>query len=120
MQEIELTPEQKRIVLAPLGKPRSVFLEGPVGCGKTTAAVQRMLHLLSSGVPAHSILVWVPQRSLGRPYVEALRRPTTPAGTRVDVLSVDGLARRMLDLFWPLIAEQAGFEAGAGAMPGAD
>jgi len=110
MQEIELTPEQKRIVLAPLGKPRSVFLEGPVGCGKTTAAVQRMLHLLSSGVPAHSILVWVPQRSLGRPYVEALRRPTTPAGTRVDVLSVDGLARRMLDLFWPLIAEQAGFD----------
>lgn len=107
---IEWTPEQKRLVLAPVGEPRTVFLEGPAGCGKTTAAVERMLHLLDVGVRADSVLVWVPQRSLGQPYIEALRRPTVPAGARVDVLSVDGLARRTLDLFWPVIAAHAGFD----------
>jgi len=109
MADIELTPEQKSLVLMPVGEPRTVFLEGPAGCGKTTVAVQRLLYFLDVGVRADHILVWVPQRSLGRPYVEALRRPTIPAGARVDVLSVDGLARRALDLFWPVIAGQAGF-----------
>jgi hypothetical protein len=108
LDELELTPEQKRWVLAPVGEPRSVFLEGPAGCGKTTVAVHRMLHLLDVGVRADSILVWVPQRSLGRPYVRALQRPDVPAGTRVDVLGIDGLARRTLELFWPLVAERAG------------
>lgn len=110
MPEIELTPQQKNLVLAPLGEPRSTFLEGPAGCGKTTAAVHRLLYLLEVGVRADTILVWVPQRSLGRPYVEALRQPDVPAGARVDVLSLDGLARRLLDLFWPVVAEPAGFD----------
>lgn len=110
MDSIDLTPEQKELVLAVVGAPRTTFLEGPAGCGKTTVAVRRMLYLLDVGVRADSILVWVPQRSLGRPYVEALQRPTVPAGARTDVLSVDGLARRTIDLFWPVIAEQAGFD----------
>jgi hypothetical protein len=110
MAEIELTPQQKSIVLAPLGEVRSTFLEGPAGCGKTTAAVHRLLYMLDVGVRADTILVWVPQRSLGRPYVEALRQPEVPAGMRVDVLSLDGLARRLLDLFWPVVAEPAGFD----------
>lgn len=110
LNERELTPEQKRWVLTPVGEPRSVFLEGPVGCGKTTVAVQRMLHLLDVGVRADSILVWVPQRSLGRPYAQALQHPDLPAGTRVDVLGIDGLARHMLELFWPVMAKPAGFD----------
>lgn len=110
MARTELTPQQKNLVLAPLGEPRSIFLEGPAGCGKTTAAVHRLLYLLEVGVRADTILVWVPQRSLGRPYVEALRQPDVPAGARVDVLSLDGLARRALDLFWPVVAERAGFD----------
>jgi hypothetical protein len=107
---IELTPQQQNLVLAPPGEPRSTFLEGPAGCGKTTAAVHRLLYLLEVGVRADAILVWVPQRSLGRPYVEALRQPDVPAGARVDVLSLDGMARRALDLFWPVVAERAGFD----------
>jgi hypothetical protein len=110
MLQIEWTPQQKRLVLAPVGEPRATFLEGPAGCGKTTVAVQRVLYLLDVGVRADHVLVWVPQRSLGQPYVEALRRPTVPAGARVDVLSVDGLARRTIDLFWPVIAGRAGFD----------
>jgi len=107
---IELTPEQESIVLAPLGHPRRLLVEGPAGCGKTTAAVWRLRHLLDVGVRADSIIIWVPQRSLGRPYLEALARPDVPAGARVDVLGIDGLARRSLDLFWPVVAAQAGFD----------
>jgi hypothetical protein len=110
MPDVELTPEQKSIILAPVGEPRTCLLEGPAGCGKTTTAVQRLLYLLDIGVRADSILIWVPQRSLGRPYLQALSSPATPAGARVDVLSIDGLARRTLDLFWPTIAVPAGFE----------
>ena len=106
----ELTAEQKLVALAPVGDPRATFLHGPAGCGKTTAAVQRMLYLLDVGVRADRLLVWVPQRSLGQPYVDALRGPTSPAGPRPTVLSVDGLARRMIDLLWVLLAEPAGFD----------
>ena len=110
MPGIELAREQKRLVVGPVGDPRTTFLDGPAGCGKTTVAVQRMLYLLDVGVRADRILVWVPQRSLGQPYVEALRDPRVPAGGRVDVLSADGLARRAIDLFWPVIAVSAGFD----------
>jgi hypothetical protein len=105
-----LTPEQKSVSLAPVGDPRTTFLEGPAGCGKTTTAVQRLLYLLEVGVPADWILVWVPQRSLARPYIQALRQPEAPSGARVQVLSVDGLARRTIELFWPMIAARASFD----------
>jgi hypothetical protein len=105
-----LAPEQKNVALAPVDDPRTTFLEGPAGCGKTTTAVQRLQYLLGVGVPPDSMLVWVPQRSLARPFIEALRQPDAPSGTHVQVLSIDGLARRMIELFWPTIAAQAGFD----------
>jgi hypothetical protein len=86
-----------------------VFLEGPPGTGKTTLAVARMLDLLAAGVPGGNILVLTPQRTLATPYLEALRSPEAPAGELVTVLTVGGLARRSLDLFWPLVAADAGF-----------
>jgi len=86
-----------------------VFLEGPAGTGKTTAGVARLLRLLDAGVPARAILVIVPQRTLAIPYSEALRRPTVRPGGQVTIATVGGLAQRMVDLFWPLVAEEAGF-----------
>jgi hypothetical protein len=88
---------------------RKIFLEGPAGSGKTTAAVARLLHLLESGVPGDSILVIVPQRTLATPYYDALRRASVPAGGQVTILTVGGLAQRTVDLFWPLVVEDAGF-----------
>jgi len=85
------------------------FLTGPAGSGKTTAGVQRLLHLLDSGILAEAILVFVPQRTLATPYYEALHSPDLAPGGQVTVLTVGGLARRMVDLFWPLVAEKAGF-----------
>jgi hypothetical protein len=102
-----LTPEQRAVVGAPIQD--RIFLSGPAGTGKTTAAVERVLHLLENGVQGNQILLLVPQRTLATPYYDALHSPNTPAGGAVSVLTIGGLARRMVDLFWPLVAEEAGF-----------
>ena len=107
MTSFTLSDPQLALVEQPI--ERKVFLEGPAGTGKTTAAAAHLLGLLASGVPARSILVLVPQRTLASPYYEALRRPTIDAGGLVTIFTVGGLAQRMVDLFWPLIAEEAGF-----------
>jgi hypothetical protein len=104
---LSLTEQQQPVVERPA--EGRLFLTGRAGSGKTTAGVERMLHLLHSGVPAESILVFVPQRTLATPYYEALHSPDLPPGGQVTVLTVGGLARRMVDLFWPLIARRAGF-----------
>jgi hypothetical protein len=87
----------------------SLFLTGSAGSGKTTAAVHRLRSLLSTGVRADSILVLLPQRTLVRPYREALQDPEMPAGAAVPVTTIGGLAKRLVELFWPLVAETAGF-----------
>jgi len=86
-----------------------IFLEGPAGTGKTTAGAARLLRLLEAGIPASEILILLPQRTLGTPYLEALNQPEAFTGGMVSLLTVGGLARRMVELFWPLISAQAGF-----------
>jgi hypothetical protein len=86
-----------------------IFLEGPAGVGKTTAAVERMLYLMAEGVPGNSILLVLPQRTLGGPYLRALAQPGVLSGGLVSILTMNGLAQRMVDLFWPIIAAPAGF-----------
>ncbi|MCD6284292.1 MAG: hypothetical protein J7M39_00070 [Anaerolineae bacterium] len=107
MTDLDLAPHQLAIAHAPLD--RRIFLEGPAGTGKTTAGVARLHHLLDAGVPADSIQVLVPQRTLGQPYAQASRDPERQVGGVVNVATVGGLARRMIDIFWPLAAEVAGF-----------
>ncbi|MGA9348285.1 MAG: UvrD-helicase domain-containing protein, partial [Anaerolineae bacterium] len=107
MASFSLTDQQLALINRPIES--KIFLEGPAGTGKTTAGVGRLLHLLDSRVRARSILVLVPQRTLAAPYYEALRRPTVRAGGQVTISTVGGLAQQAVDLFWPLIAEEAGF-----------
>ncbi len=102
-----LSPSQLDLIERPLDA--RIFLEGPAGSGKTTAGVERLLHMMAQGVPGGSILLLVPQRTLAGPYYEALRTPGVQAGGVVTVLTVGGLAQRMVELFWPLVAEEAGF-----------
>jgi hypothetical protein len=104
---IELSEQQRAV--AGLPPDRTVFLEGIAGTGKTTAAVGRLEHLLRSGVPGGDILVVLPQRTLAAPYNALLRKPTTPAGGEVTIVTVGGLGQRMIELYWPLIAGDAGF-----------
>ncbi len=51
----------------------------------------------------------LPQRTLAAPFTRALRQPTTPAGGEVTILTLGGLAQRTVELFWPLVAKEAGF-----------
>lgn len=104
---LKLSETQLNLVEQPLDT--RIFLEGPAGCGKTTACVERLLYLLEHDVAGDSIIVIVPQRTLGTPYINALRTPGVTAGGRVSVLTMWGIARQMLLLFWPLIGEKAGF-----------
>ena len=50
-----------------------------------------------------------PQRTLAAPFTDALRGPAAPAGGEVTVLTLGGLAQRMVELFWPVVAAEAGF-----------
>lgn len=102
-----LTPHQLSIIEAPANA--KIFLSGPAGCGKTTAAVERMRALLNAGLPGESILMLTPQRTLQEPYLNLLYSPERGAGGEVTPATIGGLARRMVDLFWPLAAEPAGF-----------
>ncbi|MFC2042878.1 UvrD-helicase domain-containing protein [Chloroflexota bacterium] len=102
-----LSDEQCQIIRQPLDA--KLFLEGPAGAGKTTVGVERLLHLLDSGLPGQSILALVPQRTLVQPYFRAIRQPDLTACGLISILTIGGLARRMIDLFWPLIVEEAGF-----------
>ncbi len=86
-----------------------LFVSGPAGTGKTTAGVERMRYLLAQGVPGESILMLTPQRTLQEPYLDLLYSPERAAGGEVTSATMGGLARRMVDLFWPIAAEAAGF-----------
>ncbi len=101
------TPYQLNIINAP-GSIK-IFLHGPAGCGKTTTGVQRVRFLLEAGAPGESILVLTPQRTLQEPYLNLLNSPERRAGGEVTLATIGGLARRMVELFWPLCAEAAGF-----------
>jgi len=103
----QLTPEQSLILNQLKGK--HTFLEGIAGTGKTTVGGAYLEQLLNSGMNASSILILVPQRTLGIPYSDVVHRSGLPPGGTADILTMGGLAQRMIALFWPITSEQAGF-----------
>jgi len=107
MSVLPISPSQRKLVQLPTN--RKIFLEGPAGTGKTTVGIERLLYLMSSGIPGTSILILVPQRTLGTPYLDAMNTPGVVAGGIPTVITISGLAQRMVELFWPTIAEVAGF-----------
>ena len=102
-----LTPDQSRLI--DVAADSRTFLEGFYGTGKTTAGVAHMEHVLQLSKPRGAVLVLIPQRSLGVPYYDALRSSKPAALSQVSILTIYGLARRSIDLFWPLVGEAAGF-----------
>lgn len=107
MTDFKLTPNQLNIIAASLDA--KIFLDGPAGSGKTTVGVGRLMHLLDAGIPGDEILLLVPQRTLAAPYFDKLQSPQAAPGGSVSIITIGGIARRMVELFWPLVSEQAGF-----------
>ena len=104
----QLSEKQAALVNWPLES--KIWLEGSAGSGKTAVAVRRLLRLLSQGLPAESILIFVPQRSLANPYIQALRDHVLYQGGQVSVHTIGSLSLQMVEMFWFLIAERAGFK----------
>ena len=99
----------KQAAVAQLPLDEKIWLEGIAGGGKTSVGVGRVLRLLSQGVPAETILIFVPQRSLAHPYVAAMREHTLYQGGQVSVHTIGSLSLQMVEMFWFLVAERAGF-----------
>ena len=104
----DLSTEQSDLVKLPLDQ--HIFLEGPAGSGKSTAAVARLDRMLREGIPASEILLMVPQRTLGQAFLDVARSPDTTSGGDLELTTLGGLSRRMVELYWPLVASEAGFE----------
>ncbi|MCY3831670.1 MAG: hypothetical protein OXG85_01560 [Chloroflexi bacterium] len=107
MASISLSRAQAELASAPL--TGSVWLEGWAGSGKTSVGVQRILYLMERGIPAESILLFVPQRSLAQPYIRAMRGQRAHRGGQVYVHTMGSLSLKMVETFWFLVAERAGF-----------
>lgn len=101
---------QRQIIESPLSS--RLFVIGKAGTGKTTTGVERIRFLLAEGVPADSVLLLTPQRTLQEPYLDLLDSPDRIAGGEVTSATVGGLARRMCDLFWTLAAQGTPFSPG--------
>jgi len=101
-----LTSEQQTLLEYPLSS--KVFLQGAAGTGKTTAAKHRLIQLLKADVPAHEVLIYVPQRTLAKPYQNILHEEVEQANSLVTTMTLGSLARRMVDLFWPVVSRQVG------------
>lgn len=105
---MNLTAQQQEIV----SSDGSAFVLGAAGTGKTTVVQQRLKHLLASGEPAYTILVLVAdpdQREGFRGFVESAELGPY---SDLKLLHYPQLAREMVQLFWPLIARNAGFASG--------
>jgi superfamily I DNA/RNA helicase len=100
------THQQSKILNRPLTS--KVFLQGPAGTGKTTTGIFWLKKLLDEGVPPQDILIFVPQRTLALPYENALRQSPDHLHEVVNTITLGGLARRMVDLYWPLVSEASG------------
>ncbi len=104
---LEFTHPQRQIIESALD--HKLFVTGPAGTGKSTAARERVKTMLAKGVSGDTILILTPQRTIQEPFLEVLHSPERQAGGEVTSATVGGLARRMCDLFWPLAVDKAGF-----------
>ena len=105
MDKNEFVPSKDQEMAANFKENPSLFLRGNASTGKTTAALLRLetiLHSQASGV-GESVLVLVPQRSLGSPYQDFLSKQMSMASDQVSVLTMSSSLRRMIDLFGPCL-----------------
>lgn len=105
MNEIIFTPSQ----LEAIETGGTSFWLGPAGSGKSTAMEQRLLSLLESGEPAYTILLLVAEPEHQRPFLDAIHQSGLGPYADLKISSYNRLAQEMVQLFWPLVARDAGF-----------
>ena len=83
-----LSLPQRQVIESPLDA--KLFFSGPAGTGKTSVGVERMRFLLAAGVPADTILMLTPQRTLQEPYLDLLYSSERTAGGEVTSATIPG------------------------------
>lgn len=108
---LSLKPENLQERAADFVENPHLFLSGPASSGKTTAGLLRLQQILNSNSTSSSssTLVLVPQRSLAEPYQDYLRNANLPSSRFVSIQTMSSIIRRMIALFWPLIASRQVF-----------
>ncbi|MEM7336028.1 MAG: UvrD-helicase domain-containing protein [Chloroflexota bacterium] len=101
-----LTPTQEEAIQA----QSSSFWLGSAGCGKTMALHQRLLRLLADGEPAYTILTLVAEPEHQQAFLEAVHQSGLGPYADLKILTYNRLAQEMVELFWPLVARDAGFD----------
>ena len=88
-----------------------VYLVGPPGAGKTTRLVNRLTELVGANIRPDRILVLVPQQAQARAFRTALAQVKGKFRARgePDITTLYGLAQQHVSLYFPLIAQRAGF-----------
>jgi hypothetical protein len=107
MNDLQYTSIQLEFINSPI--THSQFIEGPAGAGKTTAGILHIQKLFKLGAAPETILVFVPQRTLAFPYYQFSQETDTFSASTMQILTLDGMAQRLIHLFWPVISEKAGF-----------
>ena len=106
-ERINLTQAQREFLEN--ARTGAILLQGEFGTGKTTASTFRMLQLEKPGRSTlSSTLVLAPQYPLLRPYQQAQIENRANQSQTV-LMTFSSLVKRNIALFWPLVAEQAGF-----------
>jgi len=107
---MELLPGQQRIVQFARRGGGGLVAVGPPGTGKSTALAARLVALASEGRRPYELLVLVAQRAQATRYERASALSRAPTRGGAEIVTYYGLCRRLVGLFWPLIAEQAGMD----------
>lgn len=104
-----LTELQRRVASFPRDAGQSLFVHGVAGTGKSSALIARLAALLREGRRPSEILVLLPQRAHVERWEGHLAHLDAPVRGGVELLTFYSLAQRAVALFWPLVADTAGF-----------
>ncbi len=104
-----MVPEFAEMVRGPLEGNYTCFLSGPLIAGQRRALVERLRFVLQAGVSGYSVLVLLPDRATARYFREEISQLELGPYGEVELQTYYGLAVRLIRLFWPLVAAEAGF-----------
>jgi len=108
---MDFSDSQLAVIESPVNT--SLFLHGPAGTGKTTTGVERLSRLVESGIEGRKILLYFPHRNLGARYQSGISALSYQGNSLPVSATFGGIARRMLDLFWPsILANYTQFQPG--------
>jgi hypothetical protein len=110
LADLGLAPAWPADVIEAVGRDPtgSCWIDLPQGPGATDLAVGRLRTLLDADVRADQILVLLPQRDR-RSLYESPESDAPRTGSRPQVHTYYSLTARLVRLFWPVAAAEAGF-----------